>query len=258
MDKTPQKSFFSSKRLLLITIIILFLLILLFRFFSYLILPKYPRSQKFIISVYRFVLNSFGRLIEVIIFLIAITLISRLILIAFNANQEAFFTDNLRTTNLKTLLDQTFYFLRIIGLIFLLGMLSLIFRWLSRKGQGTVVVPFVDTTGGKYNGKEIADSLVAELHRIKLKLILKQYTSQEISWEVCLSQLTTQLTKIKQSITEFEKLLGDPKFLKNKGLIEIALEDAKILFYFPNRYMRPTKIERILEILNDALKKSKP
>lgn len=169
---------------ILLIIFISCLLIVFFRIIRHRIIRKYSRPQKSINSVFLFLINSFGRLIEVIVFLIILALISRLILIAFNINQEAFFVDTLTATDLKKLFEQTVGILQVIGLIFLLGILSLLLRWLSRKGQGTVVIPFEDTTGGKYNGKAIADSLVEELHRIyQIHLLSSKFSEYDVKLE---------------------------------------------------------------------------
>lgn len=97
-------------------IIVVFLLIIVVRFLGHRIIPKYLRPQELI--------NLFGRFIELILFLITVALISRLILIAFNINQEAFFVDNLTITELKILFEQSLDILQVIGLIFLFGILS--------------------------------------------------------------------------------------------------------------------------------------
>ncbi len=175
-----KQNFLQDKKLLLTIIGILILLVFCVRLFGDLIFPSFPCLQKFIRPIVQFTINSFGNLIEVIIFLTTIVLISRLILITFNINQEAFSIENLSGTNLNALFKEIFDILKIVGLIFLFGILSLVLHWLSRKEQGTVVVPFEDTTGGKYNGKEIADSLVAELHRIRhIHTLLTDNDTQE-------------------------------------------------------------------------------
>ena len=161
--------------LLAITIIIVSTLVDRF------IIQKYPRSHKLINSVVRFLINSFGILIEIIVFLISIVLISRLILITFLINREAFVVDNLTKIDfeIKTLFEQSLDILQVIGLILLFGILSLLLHWLSRKGQGTVIIPFEDTTGGKYNGKAIADLLAEELHRIhQIHLLSTKFASE--------------------------------------------------------------------------------
>ncbi len=87
---------------------------------------------------------------------------------------------------------------------------------------------------------------------IQLKLKWKQYKSHEISRYV----ITFQVNKIRHSITELKKILAPPKLFA-KGLVETALEDARMLLNVPRPY-RPIQIKSILKILNDAVKKSEP
>ena len=131
------------------------------------LLELFSKVKSTLTSVYRFIKNSLGITIEIIVFLITIALVFRLILMAIVANKEAFFEDNLIITNTETFFKQTLGILQVVGLIFLFTILSLLLRWLSRKAQGTVIIPFEDTTKGEDRGKAIADSLVAELFRIR-------------------------------------------------------------------------------------------
>jgi tetratricopeptide (TPR) repeat protein len=73
---------------------------------------------------------------------------------------------------LNTLRDALLSVLQIMAILLLLGVIVTLVRWLSRKAEGTVILPFDMVTGedkdhgNKYNGKSISDSLTAELLRI--------------------------------------------------------------------------------------------
>ncbi|MBD2354429.1 tetratricopeptide repeat protein [Tolypothrix sp. FACHB-123] len=113
---------------------------------------------------------------EIIVFILIALLIVRLIFVIIYNNFD------LKSEELEELRKYVSTLLSIIGLIFLLGVVSVLLHWLSSSRGGTVVLLFEDTTatqseeknnnsGEKLKeksnmGKAIADSLVEELHRI--------------------------------------------------------------------------------------------
>jgi tetratricopeptide (TPR) repeat protein len=74
--------------------------------------------------------------------------------------------------HLNTVRDALLSVLQIMAILLLLGVIVTFVRWLSRKAEGTVVLPFDLVMGEdkdhrvRYNGKSISDSLTAELLRI--------------------------------------------------------------------------------------------
>jgi tetratricopeptide (TPR) repeat protein len=175
---------------------ILFLLVYIARFVYNSTLYKFPFFWNWMANNIRFAMNSFGRLLEFIVFIAIILFLIRLILIIFTANREAFFSVNITNTDLEKLFNQIYNILRIIGLIFLCGIISLILRWLSSQRNGTIVIPFVDlttsdqeiekvTSNNQKIGKAISNSLVSELNRIRhIQTLMKPEGEEHLKLQV--------------------------------------------------------------------------
>lgn len=128
--------------------------------------------RKFTKIINKFVIKWTGIGIEIIVFFIILILIVRLIFVIYYNNFD------LTTDELEKLRKHIATLLNIIGLLLLFGVVSVLLHWLSSSREGTVVLPFDDTTaplseepnnkskGISNQGKAIADSLVEELHRI--------------------------------------------------------------------------------------------
>lgn len=80
--------------------------------------------------------------------------------------------DAILATTLNGIRDALLTTLQIVAILLLLSLIIMIFRWLARKREGTVILPFTIIAGDdkdhkdKYNGKSISDSLTVELLRI--------------------------------------------------------------------------------------------
>ncbi|BAZ36593.1 TPR repeat-containing protein (plasmid) [Calothrix sp. NIES-4101] len=142
---------------------------------------KHNLLNKLMFNNTKFITEFFGFAIEVSIIAIIFILMMRLLLIIFNDNFDFLFSKNYLNSNELTVFSgHITYLIQIIGLIFIVGIIFLLFRWLSNKGEGTVVIPFQDTTNDeKYNGKAIADSLIEELYRISQIQTLVQSEGEE-------------------------------------------------------------------------------
>jgi tetratricopeptide (TPR) repeat protein len=156
-----------------------------------------------------------GRFFEFIIFLVIILLIFRLILVIYIVIRETLSTDNIIINNSNKIFDQSIEILKVIGAIFLFVLISLILRWLAAKGKGTVVIPFEDLdTGNPNKGKAIANSLVAELNRIKhINTITQSDNDEHIKLQLLnippLIPIQENIEKSLLSIGTFE--IGDAK-----------------------------------------------
>jgi tetratricopeptide (TPR) repeat protein len=152
-----------------------FLLVLFGRFFYTLTGKRFPVFWSVMAGLMRFTINSFGRLIEVLLYLALILLLFRLSIGIFAISRATLFTDVL-APDFDDQFKQVLSILKILGLLSGLGIFTLFFHWLSSRQTGTLVLPFnsylpeensSSTSQLGITGKGISNSLITELNRIR-------------------------------------------------------------------------------------------
>jgi tetratricopeptide (TPR) repeat protein len=242
------KLVFSRKTLLLILVALLILLVFLFfgAFFSLIVWNtkgckrmirrwKKIKSQKLTNNLvqsakktgectkqlWKWFRNRLGNGLELIVFLIIFTLLTRLILIFFKMNFESILTERISEKAFSDLLTQIVNLSQILGLIILLGFLSILLHWFSSRGAGTVVLTFEETTAlPNIKGKAIANLLVVELHRIRdihTRLIDSIGEVEEDLQQQKLGQFNfPPLTPIRENIESYLSDIGSFEVGKNR------------------------------------------
>jgi tetratricopeptide (TPR) repeat protein len=184
------KSFFSfpyASLVLIVIIICLVLLIGLIRGLFDLLKNKSPKwARRFVEKDWKFIVEVFGGLLQLLLIIMILALVMRAVLIFFNANfvDAIFPRENLTKSDITELLNHIFSLLQLIGIILVLGVLALVLHSLSSQKECIIIRPFENDTKGQYPeniGKAIADSLIEELERIRqIHTLLKDVDTQDI------------------------------------------------------------------------------
>lgn len=160
---------------LMILALIGFLVIVLARYLYTLTGRRFPGFWTATTGLLRFSINSFGRLIELFLYLALILLLFRLSISIFAVSRATLLADTL-APDFDNQFKQVLSILKILGLLSGLGIFTLLFHWLSSRQTGTLVLPFNSylpeespslkgQTG--LTGKGISNSLITELNRIR-------------------------------------------------------------------------------------------